>query len=161
MSQSSGASRKLSGLLCARAYGLWPVVLSGNSCHSAFISFILFAFTKHLPDNSGQLFAYHRAGDMFAAAPLHFLEVFLYHRIIPIGDNGCLVEGDPQIPVAIFVFAAMAMFTARILTARYQPAITNELFIRWKPAISPISATTVQAQTNPNPGRTLSRSTFS
>src|SRR6056297_331259 len=86
-----------------------------------------------IPSTRDQLFAYHRSGDMFAAAPPHFLEVFLYHRIIPIGDNGCLVEGDAQIPVAIFVFAAMAMFSARILTARYQPAIADELFIRWKP----------------------------
>lgn len=86
-----------------------------------------------MPDDPGQLFAHHRAGHMLAASPGNFLIKLLHYRIVPIGDNSRLIEGYPQVPVAIFIFTAMAMFAARILTSRYQPAIADKLLRRGKP----------------------------
>ena len=63
-----------------------------------------------MPDDGGQFFAYHRTGYVFAASPGHFLIKFLHHWIIPIRDNGRLIEDDSKIPVAIFVFTAVAIF---------------------------------------------------
>ncbi len=65
---------------------------------------------------------------MLATSSGDFLIKFFHHRVIPTGNDGGLIEGDAQIPVPIFVFTSVAMFSARVLTARYQPAITDELF---------------------------------
>jgi|GEM_PF-6120005 len=77
-----------------------------------------------MPDDLRQLFAYHAAGDMFAASPGDFLIKFLHHRVIPVGYNGRLIEGDPQVAVAILVLTSVAILTSGVLSPRYQPAIT-------------------------------------
>jgi len=87
-----------------------------------------------VPDDFSQLFTHHSTSHMLAASPGDFLIKFFHHRIIPVGNNGRLVKGNPKIPVPIFVFASMAMFASGIFTHRYQPAVTDELFSRWKPS---------------------------
>ena len=99
-------------LLCVRAYGLWPVVLRGDSRHPAFKSFILLLLAKHVPDYLRQLLAYHCAGYMLATPAGYFLIKILYYRIIPVRYDRRLIKRHPQIPVAIFVFTPVAMSPA-------------------------------------------------
>jgi hypothetical protein len=96
-------------------------------------SFVLFVFAEHMPDNLRQLFAHHRTGYMLAASTGYFLVKRLHHRVMRIGNNGRLVEGDPQVSISVFVLTSMAMFPARIFTPRHQPAVAGKLFSRWKP----------------------------
>lgn len=63
--------------------------------------------------------------------------ILLHHWVIPVGNNGGLIKGDAQMPVAILILTPVAMFAARIFSARRQPAITDELFSTRKPGDVP------------------------